>query len=286
MLADVVEYLRCPVCGEPVSLDTGSLCCRLGHAYDVARQGYVNLLPGGAVPGTADTAQMVAARDEFLGRGHYDPIVVAVADMAALALASGPDGCVMDAGAGTGRYLAAVLDALPGRAGLALDISKHAARRAAGAHHRIGAAVCDTWRPLPVRTGCAALVLDVFAPRNAHEFARAVHPGGALIVVTPEADHLGEIVAPLDLLAVDDRKSERLAGALAGWFEVVEESPVRFAMALTRPDIEALAGMGPTAKHAAMAQVRRDIAALPEPLEVTASVRVSLCRPAGRRSTP
>ena len=62
-----------------------------------------------------------------------------------------PDGCVLDLGAGTGWYLARVLDRLPGRSGLALDLSRHALRRAARAHARIGAVAADAWGPLPVR---------------------------------------------------------------------------------------------------------------------------------------
>ena len=38
-----------------------------------ARQGYVNLLPGGrSVPG-GDTPDMISARDGFLAAGHFAP---------------------------------------------------------------------------------------------------------------------------------------------------------------------------------------------------------------------
>ena len=58
------------------------LRCATGHAFDVARQGYVNLMPGGARPGTADTTEMVADRAAFLGAGHYAPLAQALADLA------------------------------------------------------------------------------------------------------------------------------------------------------------------------------------------------------------
>ena len=77
----------------------------------MAKQGYVNLMPGGASPGTADTAEMVAARAEFLNAGHYAPLAETLATAAAVA-SGGPPGVVLDAGAGTGYYLAAVLAAL------------------------------------------------------------------------------------------------------------------------------------------------------------------------------
>ncbi|HEX8496861.1 MAG TPA: rRNA (guanine-N1)-methyltransferase, partial [Actinomycetales bacterium] len=80
MLADVVGLLRCPVCADGFEL-RDSLTCSQGHAYDVARQGYVNLL-GAAAPGTADTADMVRAREQFLGAGHYARLSDLVAEAA------------------------------------------------------------------------------------------------------------------------------------------------------------------------------------------------------------
>jgi 23S rRNA (guanine745-N1)-methyltransferase len=278
VLADVVGCLECPVCGSDLALDAAALRCARGHVFDVARQGYVNLLPGRARTSTADTPAMVDARAAFLDAGHFDAILDAVAAVSAVALGDGPAGCVADVGAGTGHYLARVLEQALDRFGLALDLSKHALRRAARAHPRIGAAVCDTWRPLPVRTDAAAVVLDVFAPRNAPEFARVLHPGGALVVVTPAADHLRELVDALGLVTVDERKDERLAASLGAGFVLAESVPVRFAMSLTRADVAAVVGMGPSSRHVTDAEMSERIAALPEPVAVTAAVTVAVYR--------
>src|SRR5690349_12855486 len=120
MLADVVDLLRCPVCGDGLACGERSVRCPAGHVFDVARQGYAGLLTGGAHAGTADTAAMVAARAEFLGGGHFAPLAELIADRAAERAPGG--GCVLDAGAGTGYYLSAVLDRLPGTPGVALDV--------------------------------------------------------------------------------------------------------------------------------------------------------------------
>jgi len=48
--------------------------CRRGHAFDLARQGYLNLTVGSARHGSADTSTMVSAREQFLAAGHYRPI--------------------------------------------------------------------------------------------------------------------------------------------------------------------------------------------------------------------
>lgn len=285
MLTDVLAYLTCPVCGSGLALAEGSLRCARDHTYDVARQGYVNLGVGNAKASTGDTLAMVRARDEFLSAGHYAAIARAVGDVAAHYCRAEGDGCVLDVGAGTGYYLAHVLDRLPRRVGLALDASKHAARYGAKAHARAGSVVCDTWGALPVCTGSAALILNVFAPRNMPEFRRVLATGGALLVVTPTRNHLGELLEPLGLLSVDARKEERLGAQLAGRFRQVESLGVEAPMRLSHAEIEALAAMGPSAWHARTTAVRERIAELPEPLEVTASVTVSAYASAGSPST-
>lgn len=279
MLTDVTPLLACPVCGESLELVGPTLACENKHSFDVARQGYVNLLPGRARPHTADTAEMIEARAAFLGSGRYSPIADAVTAAAELASgATANDTCVVDAGAGPGYYLARVLDALPDRRGIALDISATAARRAAHAHDRIGSIVCDTWKRLPIRTGAAALVLDIFSPRNAAEFARLLAPGGSLIVVTPAGQHLKELVGVLGLVSVDEHKDERLDDSLGGSFKLREQAAVEFEMPLSHAEVSLLVRMGPSSRHITPEQLAGRIAALPEPVTVTASVRVGVYR--------
>lgn len=282
LLPSVLARLRCPVCGEPLAETTAgttrALRCPRGHSFDTARQGYVNLLAGRA-PHSGDSAEMVAARAGFLAAGHYDTLAAALA-AAARPIATGvPYPLVVEPGAGTGHYLAAVLAALPDAAGLALDVSKPALRRAARAHPRAAAALADTWQRLPLADRSTTVLLNVFAPRNGPEFHRVLDPAGALLVVTPTADHLGELVEALDLLRVDPAKADRVAGSLGGHF--VEESATehRARLSLTRAEVGTLVGMGPSAWHADPERLAARIAALPEPTPVTLAVRLGTHRP-------
>ena len=94
---------------------------------------------------------MVGARAEFLGAGHYLPLANVLVELSKNYAVEAR--LIVEGGAGTGYYIASVLDALPRSLGLAIDLSKYAARRAAKAHGRLNAAVADIWERLPLKDG-------------------------------------------------------------------------------------------------------------------------------------
>jgi 23S rRNA (guanine745-N1)-methyltransferase len=267
-----VAVLACPVCGEGLVTDTAGLRCANGHAYDRARQGHVTLLPPGGTPHDGDSAAMVADRAGFLAAGHYAPITRALADAV---LAPGRPATLLDAGGGTGAHLAGVLDRLPEAVGVVLDASRYAARRAARAHPRAMAVVADTWARWPVRDAALDRVLVVFAPRNGAETARVLRPDGRLVVVTPAADHLAELIGPLGLLTVDPAKADRLAAALGPHLHPDGTTQHRERLVLDHAAVRTLVGMGPHARHLPAEELAGRIAALPAAVAVTAAVDVS-----------
>ncbi|OON75990.1 putative RNA methyltransferase [Streptomyces tsukubensis] len=272
----LLDVLSCPHCGDRFRHEDGTLRCGAGHSFDIARHGYVGLLTGNAHAGSGDAASMVQARVAFLRAGHYAPLSATLARLAAAHCG----GCrvVLDAGTGTGYYLAELLDALPGAVGLGLDTSKHALRRAGSAHPRAGAASWDVWRPLPVATRSVDLVLNVFAPRNAPEFHRVLRPHGALLVATPSPRHLAELRTAVGTLAVDEAKEERLRHALSGYFLRERTEEREYAVRLPADDLSRLVSMGPTARHLGPDELDRRIALLDGPLDVTVSFVVSVYR--------
>lgn len=279
----MLTRLRCPVCAaratsSPLTRDGTALRCPAGHSFDVARQGYVTLTTG-RTPHTGDTAEMIAAREEFLGAGHYDFVIEALAEVARTSYPGA--GLVVDAGAGTGRHLAGVLTMLPGADGLALDVSKPALRRAA---RRVPAALADTWQRLPLADGAAGLVLNVFAPRNGAEFRRVLRADGRLLVVTPEPDHLRELVAARNLLTVDPDKPEKIARSLGGHFTETGASTHRRTLTLSPAEVDAVIGMGPSAWHtpSSPAEATRQTAGATHAAgtgTVTAAIRIGVWQP-------
>ncbi|HBX38289.1 MAG TPA: rRNA (guanine-N1)-methyltransferase, partial [Pseudohongiella sp.] len=176
--------------------------CPQGHSFDVAKQGYVNLLPvqnkRSRDPG--DSKAMMVARQEFLAAGFYQPIADAVAGaVLSGAYASAALSC-LDAGCGEGYYLrqlAARSGAAHGSASqvlnlLGLDISKWAVQAAARQDKQVSWVVGNNAN-LPVLPGTLDRVLCMFGFPVYPEFLRVLKPGGKLLMVDAGADHLREL---------------------------------------------------------------------------------------------
>ena len=283
-LAAVAAYLRCPACAGQLRPGGARLACDRRHSFDIARHGYVNLTAGRAGPGTGDTAAMVAARDAFLGRGHYRPLAEA---LRALAVQHDPGapGLVADLAAGTGHYLSGVLEARPHRRGVCLDLSVPALRRAARAHPRAAAVGADIWQPLPLATRSVALALSVFGPRNAAETGRVLGPGGALIMATPGPAHLGELRRPLGLIGIDGQKARRIAGAYRD-YDLSGLTIVNYQLSLDHASLAALVTMGPSARHISPESLATRIRALPSPVAVTVDVQIRVFQRRERQARP
>ncbi|MDA1359365.1 methyltransferase domain-containing protein [Glycomyces luteolus] len=282
-----LDALACPNCAQPLDQADRRLSCPEGHSFDLAKQGYAPLLAPGSNATTGDTAEQVAAREDFLDSGVYDPLMAAVAEAS---LTDAP-GVIIEPGCGTGHYLAAALAADPSREGIGLDTSKYALRRCAkrvipeseprrdaGTQRRLAAVLADAWQRLPIRDGAAAAVLNVFAPRNADEIARVLHPRGALVVLTPRQDHLRELVDALDLLSVDPAKPQRTADQLGTLFEAERTDDIQYSIGLGHNEVLRLVSMGPSARHLDAAELAAAVAALPEKIEVHVAADVTRWR--------
>ena len=271
-----MALLRCPHCGGDLRQNGASLICSGGHTANIARQGNVSLLGKHSGTHTADSAEMIAARENVLGAGLFEPVVEAVVAAASDPALDGVEGAVADLGSGPGYYLERVLEAAPSRFGVAIDNSKFAARRAARRHPRAGAVVADLWEEIPLKDHCVAVAINIFAPRNGEEIERILALGGRLVVVTPEPEHLQELIAPFSMISVDPDKEKRLKQSLGPLGEVLEDHPVAWVMNLSRSEVGDLVAMGPSAGRLGPEELESALDRLGYPFAVTGSVRVSV----------
>lgn len=178
----------CPVCGAPLTMEKPAWHCENGHGFDVARQGYVNLLTvtqkHSLHPG--DSQMMVAARREFLAAGYYSPIARKLAALVQT-WARGAES-VLDAGCGEGYYLSHL--SCPERWGI--DISKEAVRYAAG-RDKSARWLTATAAHLPFADNSFDCLLSMFALTAPEEFSRVLKPGGIFVQVLAGEHHLSAL---------------------------------------------------------------------------------------------
>jgi 23S rRNA (guanine745-N1)-methyltransferase len=246
--------LRCPLCKSGLATAAGALNCRNRHNFDLAREGYVNLLRSGrrrpAVRG--DSATQLHHRATFLDAGHLDAVTTAIVDHIAMANTENTPAPwrVLDAGSGTGHHLARVVDALTGQGiGLGLDISKDAARRAARQWPALAFAVTDLWGEWPVYDVAADLVLSIFAPKNFPEAARVLRPGGWLALAYPGPDHLIELRRRFGLLRQHDNSARRYADLVQRFIGPSITTQLYDGAILDRSMLRSAVLMGPNANH-------------------------------------
>jgi 23S rRNA (guanine745-N1)-methyltransferase len=190
-----MNYL-CPICAQPLHQQDKSLACEQRHQFDLAKEGYVNLLPvqNKKSKNPGDNKVMMQARREFLDQGFYQPLSDLVNQLAQQALTKITTPAILDLGCGEGYYthrLAQVMAAQdPQIAGL--DISKSAIRYAAKRYKTISFCVASAYNT-PLASASQDLVTRIYAPSQDDELKRIIKPGGYLLTVTPAAEHLFEL---------------------------------------------------------------------------------------------
>lgn len=183
------HYL-CPLCHLPLHSMPGAYRCEKNHCYDLAKQGYVNLLPvqhkHSKAPG--DNKHMVDARRAFLSKGFYRPLIERISQLQlALADVSAP---VLDAGCGEGFYTHQ--HKLASNKVYGVDIAKEAVKIAAKRYKNCFFSV-GTLSNLPFANDFFGWMFSIYAPILEQEFSRVLRPGGYLLTVTPAQKHLFEL---------------------------------------------------------------------------------------------
>jgi 23S rRNA (guanine745-N1)-methyltransferase len=234
--------LACSVraCGRPLTRRADALVCDAGHAHDVARSGYVNLLQPQDRRSRAagDTRAAVQARSDLLrgGVGRH-----AIDEIVRLALATSPaqDAVVVDLGSGSGDALGSVA-ARHGVGGVGIDLSTAAAEHAAPRNPALTWVVANAARKLTLRDGSVDLVLSLHGRRNPVECARVLRAGGTLLVALPAPDDLIELRALVQGQGFERDRTGAMLAEHQPLFTVVDRTSERHVHTLDRESILSL----------------------------------------------
>ena len=231
----------CPKCRLALSLSGGALRCENNHTYDVARQGYVNLLlSGGGIHG--DNREMVEARRDFLDTGAY---LLLAEKLVKLAKRHFCGTRILDIGCGEGYYTDHILRALSNEQVelSAFDISRDAVKLAAKRNKSVSLAVASAY-DMPLSDGSVDMAFNMFSPLCEKEVWRALRDGGIFIMAVPGEEHLFGLKS---VAYRDPYKKELLDPELTG-FSLLESERVRYTLTLdSKEKIRALFMMTPYA---------------------------------------
>ena len=229
----------CPICGQALTRQPRAWVCPQRHSFDVARQGYVNLLAvqqkHSLDPG--DTREQVLSRRAFLEAGFYQPISNALNQAA---LDHGAKGEILDIGCGEGYYSSRLAEAL-GAPLTGLDISKEAVRCAA-AKYKNADWICATAAHIPVEDHSVGVLTSLFALTLPEEFHRVLREDGLFLQVLAAEDHL----LGLKSIVYNELKTKEKNSvpSLPG-FRLLESRQVRFSFQLEGEQIHSLFAMTP-----------------------------------------
>ena len=275
----------CPLCQSPLQPADHTWRCdgslnpkQTTHPFDVARQGYVNLLPvqqkKSKAPG--DSQQSIEARKRFLNAGHYQPLndlicqkmtALLMAKKASLKQKNKPINW-LDIGCGEGYYTQAMaqtgMDML-----IAADISKPAVVELARTSKALGrlwyqgaeeakedgtyaAAIyplVTSAAHLPLRAHSINGISSIFSPILPAAFNEALSDAGYLIIAKPDIGHLATMREAL-FDDVREHDSDKFLDELAPYFQLLETHHVSSKLSLAAEALADLMTMTPYAYRA------------------------------------
>lgn len=231
----------CPLCQHALTLDEKRWFCVNLHSFDVAKEGYVNLLPvqykKSRSPG--DTAEAVQARRAFLQAGYYQPLRDTIQRILEPLKAQ----TILDVGCGEGYYTSAMSDVAAKVVGL--DIAKPAVQIAAKRYSSMTWLVASGAK-LPFSDQSLDVVTSFFSPLPLEEMARVLKSSGYVLMVTPATDHLFSVREAL-FGTVQAHTPEKFISHLETAFTLVDQQTVSYSLQLDHAGLSNLIAMTPYA---------------------------------------
>ncbi len=193
-IANNPSILSCPVCNTSLQKSQKSYNCENGHNFDIAKQGYINLLNSNKKssfdPG--DNKNMVDARRNFLEQGFYKPIsdLLNTTFLSNLPHFTNPLQ-IAEIGSGEGYYINGLRDCHAGNY-YGIDISKHAAKTASTKYNNITFVVANAVE-LPFLDNSVNVLTSLFSPFYEESAKKVLTKNGIIIQAVPLSNHLLEL---------------------------------------------------------------------------------------------
>ncbi len=267
-----MTLFTCPICQSPLIINQKTWACdgsnnakNSKHSFDVARQGYINLLPvqqkKSKMPG--DSQASILARQNFLQSNFYQPLQALICQLIDKSLAQSQfvHPTWLDVGCGEGYYTHAIANIENIKNLIAIDISKSAVQQLAKNTNKQ-----NLWRhvensenksnntiyplvasasQLPLADNSVQGISSIFSPIFAEELARVLAPQGILVIAKPDKNHLASVRQGL-FDTVKAHNSDKFIEQLAKvGFQLIEQKTVKNEFTLNAEQLADLLTMTP-----------------------------------------
>lgn len=240
--------LKCPICNEELVRIDNMYRCFNRHNYDVAKEGYVNLLKKQGGKDFGDSPDMVKARRAFFSKDFYQPLKIRLTEL----IKKYNPSTILDLGSGEGYYTNYFKDNIDADI-VGIDIAKEAVRISAKQNKSV-AYIVGSVQDIPVFDKSCDLVINNFTPIDINEITRVLNRNGILITTKVGKNHLIELKKAIyDEIYLNDNepiKDERI--------KLLSSEIVSFKIHLeTNEDIKNLFMMTPYSHHTSLLSKQR-----------------------------
>ena len=244
LMNDHIGLFACPICQtQMVVREQGSLCCEGNHTFDIAKQGYVNMMTHAA--SSKYSKELFESRSAIIASGLYDRLEATIAEKLVGVKT------VLDTGCGEGSHLARIMAQIEGVIGIGIDIAKEGILTAARQYPEQIWCVGDLAKS-PYAEGSFDAILNILSPANYEEFKRLLAPGGCVVKVVPQSGYLKELRT--QLYADSEKETYSNAQTVERFKEIFAHTTVErltYTMPITSEQIPALLTMTPMGWHKA-----------------------------------
>lgn len=237
-----IALFACPLCQQSMHVyEQGRLVCSANHSFDIAKQGYVNMLTHGST--SKYSKDLFESRKAVINSGIYDVVEAKIGELI------GSANTVLDTGCGEGSHLARIMNEKKSGVGIGIDIAKEGILAAARHYPQQIWCVGDLAKS-PFAQGSFDAILNILSPANYEEFKRLLAPNGCIVKVVPQSGYLQELRAQLYADSSKETYSnEQIVARFQDSFGEVNIERVTYTLPLAQELVPALLEMTPMGWH-------------------------------------
>lgn len=240
----------CPICESPMRvINLRSLTCSNQHTFDIAKQGYINLLL--QQNKTHYDKDLFTARRQIIAKnGFFDRLTAMLSQIINNQTTDQGVLKLVDMGSGEGTHLANIDDTLQTNftqsvVGIGIDIAKEGILTAAKSYENVVWMVADLAHT-PLMDQTCDVILNILSPSNYREFKRVLKDDGIVIKVVPGEGYLSELRHHFyQQSSKEDYSNVEVTTHFSDHFHHVEEHTLFYKIPLDPPAMKALIKMTP-----------------------------------------